>query len=161
EVGGLQLSDSDVQALTESTDGWAAALQLVTLSLRRDGDATGLVNRLSGCSDVIAEFLAENVLDTLEPEVAEFLLATSITQRTCGALASALAGVTRGQAMLEDVERRGLFLHRIDDDPNWFRYHQMFAEFLRGRLERDRPERVEQLHRAASAWFTEHEYLNE
>ena len=51
--------------------------------------------------------------------------------------------MTRGQAMLEEVEQRGLFLQRIDDDPNWFRYHQMFAEFLRRRLERDRPERVE------------------
>ena len=110
---------------------------------------------------MIGEFLAENVLDTLEPELTEFLLATSITERTCGGLASALAEVTRGQAMLEDIERRGLFLQRIDDDPNWFRYHHMFAEFLRRRLERDRPERVEQLHRAASEWFVEHGHLNE
>ena len=83
---------------------------------------------------MVGEFLAENVVDTLEPELREFLLATSITERTCGGLASALAGVTRGQAMLEDVERRGLFLQRMDDDPGWYRYHQMFAEFLRGRL---------------------------
>lgn len=63
--------------------------------------------------------------------------------------------------MLEDIEQRGLFLQRIDEHPNWFRYHHMFAEFLRHRLERDRPERVEQLHRAASEWFAEHGYLNE
>ena len=63
--------------------------------------------------------------------------------------------------MLDEVERRGLFLQRIDDDPDWFRYHQMFAEFLRRRLQRDHPDRVEQLHRAASTWFAEHGYLNE
>src|SRR5262249_60787599 len=40
-------------------------------------------------------------------------------------------------------------------------YHQMFAEFLRHRLERDRPDGVEQLHRDASEWFAEHGYLNE
>ena len=89
------------------------------------------------------------------------MLATSITERTCGPLASELAQVTRGQAMLEDVAQRGLFLQRIDNEPNWFRYHQMFADFLRRRLERDRPERVEQLHRTAAAWFAEHRYLNE
>ncbi len=100
-------------------------------------------------------------MDTLQPEMAEFLLATSITERTCGGLASALAEVPRGQAMLEEVEQRGLFLQRIDDDPDWFRYHPMFAEFLRHRLERDHPERVEGLHRTASAWFAEHGYLNE
>ena len=70
----------------------------------------------------------------------EFLLLTSITERICGGLASALAEVTRGQAMLEEVEQRGLFLQRIDDDRNWFRFHQMFAEFLRRRLERDGPD---------------------
>ena len=91
DVGGLQLSGSDVDALTASTDGWAAALQLAALSLRGGGDACSLIGRLSGASDVVGEFLAENVVDTLEPELREFLLATSITERTCGGLASALA----------------------------------------------------------------------
>src|SRR6478735_7810510 len=161
DVGGLQLSGSDVDALTASTDGWAAALQLAALSLRGGGDANSLIGRLSGASDVVGEFLAENVVDTLEPELREFLLATSITERTCGGLASVLAGVTRGQVMLEDVERRGLFLQRVDDDPGWYRYHQMFAEFLRGRLTHDRPDHLEELHRIASAWFADHGYLNE
>ena len=161
DVGGLQLSGSDVDALTASTDGWAAALQLAALSLRSGGDANSLIGRLSGASDVVGEFLAENVVDTLEPELREFLLATSITERTCGGLASVLAGVTRGQVMLEDVERRGLFLQRMDDDPGWYRYHQMFAEFLRGRLKHDRPDHLEELHRIASAWFADHGYLNE
>ena len=29
----------------------------------------------------------------------------------------------------------------------WYRYHHMFAEFLRRRLERDRPDEVDELHR--------------
>jgi ATP/maltotriose-dependent transcriptional regulator MalT len=161
DVDELQLSESDVEALTTSTEGWVAALQLAALCLRGGGDAAGLVSRLSCATDMIGEFLAENVLDTLEPEMTEFLLATSITERTCGGLASTLAEVPRGQAMLEEIERRGLFLQRIDEDPNWLRYHHMFAEFLRRRLDRDSPERVEQLHRAASDWFVEHGYLNE
>jgi serine/threonine-protein kinase PknK len=161
DVGGLQLSHADVEALTISTDGWAAALQLVSLLLRGGGDATSLLRELCGASDVIHEFLGENVLDTLEPELREFLLVTSITERTCGGLASALSGVLKGQAMLGEVEQRGLFLQRIDADPNWFRFHQMFVEFLRRRLERDQPDRIGQLHSAASAWFAENGYLNE
>ena len=89
------------------------------------------------------------------------MLATSITERTCGALASALSEQPRGLAMLEDVAHRGLFLQRIDNDPEWFRYHQLFAEFLRRRLERGDPERSRRLHRTAAAWFAEHGYLNE
>jgi serine/threonine-protein kinase PknK len=161
DVDGLQLSESDVETLTMSTEGWVAALQLAALALRGGGDTNALLSRLSGATEMIGEFLAENVLDSLEPEMTEFLLATSITERTCGVLASALAEVPRGQAMLEEIERRGLFLQRIDEDPNWFRYHHMFAEFLRHRLDRDQPERVEQLHRTASDWFAEHGHLNE
>ncbi|MGO9506187.1 MAG: protein kinase domain-containing protein [Mycobacterium sp.] len=161
DVSGLELSRGDVEALTTSTDGWAAALQLAALSLRGGSDASTLAGRLSGASDVIREFLGENVLDTLEPDLREFLLATSISERTCGGLASVLARVPNGQAMLGEVEQRGLFLQRIDDAPNWFRFHQMFAEFLRRRFEQDGPDRVEQLHRTASAWFAENGYLNE
>jgi len=161
DMGGLQLSGSDVDALTTSTDGWAAALQLATLSLRGGADADHLLSEMSGANDVIGDFLAENVFDNTEPELAQFLLASSITERICGGLASALAQTTHGQAMLEEVERRGLFLQRVDGDPEWFRYHQMFAEFLRRRLERDHPDRVAHLHAAASTWYAEHGYLSE
>ena len=74
EVSGLELSGGDVEALTISTDGWAAALQLAALSLRGGSDASTLAGRLSGASDVIREFLGENVLDTLEPNLREFLV---------------------------------------------------------------------------------------
>src|SRR6478609_4102069 len=161
DIGGLQLSGNEVEALTTSTDGWAAALQLATLSLRGGADADRLVTEMSGGNDVIGDFLAESVFDTTEPELAQFLLASSITERICGGLATALAETIHGQAMLEEVERRGLFLQRIEGDPEWFRYHQMFAEFLRRRLERDHPDRVAHLHVCASTWYSEHGYLSE
>ena len=161
DIGGLRLAAGDVDALTTSTDGWAAALQLATLSLRGGADADHLVTAMSGANDVIGDFLAENVFDNTQPELAQFLLASSITERICGGLASALAQTTHGQAMLEEVERRGLFLQRVDGDPDWFRYHQMFAEFLRRRLERDHPDRVAHLHASASTWYAEHGYLSE
>ncbi|MBY0289252.1 MAG: protein kinase [Mycobacteriaceae bacterium] len=161
DAGDLKLARPDVEKLIASTDGWAAALQLAALSLRGGTDVDILLQRLSGASDVIHEFLAENVLDALEPDLREFLLTVSITERTCGAMVSALTAVSNGQARLEEAEQRGLFLYRTDDDPSWFRFHQMFAEFLRRRLERDGPDRVEQLHRAASAWFADNGYLNE
>jgi serine/threonine-protein kinase PknK len=161
DFGGLQLSTADVQALATSTDGWAAGLQLATLSLRSGADAHHLVTEMSGANEMIGDFLAESVLDSLDQDLAQFLLASSITERICGGLASALGQTTRGQAMLEEVERRGLFLQRVDGDPEWFRYHQMFAEFLRRRLERDYPDHVAQLHATAATWYAEHNYLSE
>ncbi|OBH00091.1 serine/threonine-protein kinase [Mycobacterium sp. E3247] len=161
ETIGLQLAGSDVTALTASTDGWVAGLQMAKLSLRGGGDPGALVSRMSGESEEVGEFLAENVLDILDPQLVDFMMATAITERICGELASVLAGVDGGHATLEEVERRGLFLRHIDHDPQWFRYHQMFAGFLRRRLERDDPGRLHDLHRAASAWFAEHGHISE
>ena len=161
DLGGLPLDSEDVIELRDSTDGWVAALQLASLSLRGRADPSELIAGLSGRHHAIGEFLAENVLDTLEPEMLDFLLATSITERTCGSLAGALAHTARGQAMLEAAEDRDLFLRHIDDERTWFRYHTLFAEFLRRRLERDQPDRVRELHRVASRWFCDHSLLRE
>ena len=159
ELGGLDLDHADVEELTAKTDGWVAALQLASLSLRGRDDPVRLIGTMSGRHHAISEFLAENVLDTLEPSMLDFLLATSITERICGDLASALSGVPDGQAMLQQVEERDLFLRRIDEQ--WFRYHQLFGDFLRHRLGRDEPERVVRLHRVASTWFAEHQLVSE
>jgi serine/threonine-protein kinase PknK len=159
ELGGLDLDHTDVAELTAKTDGWVAALQLASLSLRGREDPDRLIDTMTGRHHAISEFLAENVLDTLEPSMLDFLLATSITERICGDLASELSGVPDGQAMLEQVEERDLFLRRCDEQ--WFRYHQLFAEFLRHRLNRDEPERVVALHGVASQWFAEHRLVSE
>ena len=107
DLGGLDLDHSDVEALTATTDGWVAALQLASLSLRECEDPARLIGTMTGRHHAISEFLAENVLDTLEPAMLDFLLATSITERICGELASALSGVAGGQSMLEQVAGAG------------------------------------------------------
>ena len=156
---GLALDHTDIENLTTSTDGWVAALQLASLSLRGCDDPSRLIATMTGRHHAISEFLAENVLDTLEPSMLDFLMATSITDRICGDLAATLSGVTRGLEMLEEVKERDLFLNRIDDQ--WFGYHHLFAEFLRHRLDRDQPDRVAGLHRIASQWFAEHRLVSD
>ena len=159
DLSGLDLDHADVEELTLKTDGWVAALHLASLSLRGRDDPVRLIGTMTGRHHAISEFLAENVLDTLEPSMLDFLVATSITERISGDLASALSGVPGGQAMLKYVEERDLFLRRIDEQ--WFRYHQLFLDFLRHRLSRDDPERVVQLHHTASTWFAEHRFVSE
>ena len=161
EVAGLDLQSRDVTDLRNSTEGWVAALQLASLSLRGAVAPAEVISHISGRHHAIADFLAENVLSALEPGMLRFLLATSITERICGSLASALSGEPRGQAMLEEVEARDLFLRRIDETGDWFRYHQLFAEFLRRRLDRDHPELTTPLHRKASEWFASEHMLVE
>lgn len=160
-AGGLALRPADIAHLTASTEGWVAALQLAALSLRNADDPSDLIDHLSGRHHAIGDFLAENVLDGLEPRLLEFVLRTSITERLSGSLASALSGMPDATALLEEVEARDLFLIRSDTDRDWFRYHHLFAEFLRRRLERDHPDWMTDLHRVAYRWFADHQFLRE
>lgn len=160
-INRLDLTRDDIASLHESTDGWVAALQLSSLSLRGQSDVSEIVRKISGRHQVIGEYLAENVLATLEPELLDFLLSTSITERICADLAATLSGVRRGQAMLEEVQARDLFLQPLDLDGAWYRYHHLFEDYLRKRLERDEPERVLELHRKAAHWYAEHQHINE
>jgi serine/threonine-protein kinase PknK len=161
DMNGLVLTDSEIARLTASTDGWAAALQLASLSLRGAKEPRSLIDHLSGRHRTIGEYLVENVLDGVEPRILEFLLATSITGRICGDLARALTEIPNAQALLEEVEQRDLFLRALDDERHWFRYHHLFAEFLQRRLEREAPERIARLHHVAAKWFAESGMLSD
>ncbi|MEV6324453.1 protein kinase [Nocardia sp. NPDC051787] len=157
----LHLSDADVNRLRESTEGWVAALQLASLSLRGKDDPGVHLDQISGQHYAIGEYLMENVVSALEPAMLDFVTRTAVTDTICGDLAEALTGVQSGQERLEEVRRRDLFLRSVDDELRWFRYHGLFADFLRRRLIRQHPGRLEQLHLTASTWFAGHEMLTE
>jgi ATP/maltotriose-dependent transcriptional regulator MalT len=59
--------------------------------------------------------------------------------------------------MLENLERENLFITPLDDERAWFRFHPLFADFLRGELERRRADEVPELHRRAAAWYAAHD----
>jgi LuxR family maltose regulon positive regulatory protein len=153
DVMGLTLSAEDVAALEEITEGWIAALQLAALSMQGRGDASGFVEAFSGSNRHVLDFLAEEVLERQPEGVREFLLKTSVLVRLSAPLCDALTGHEDGQQMLERLEHDNLFITALDDDRGWYRYHHLFADFLRGRLERETPGLVRELHLCASGWY--------
>jgi ATP/maltotriose-dependent transcriptional regulator MalT len=158
---GLDLTTANVAQLEESTDGWAAALQLASLSLREQPDPAALIEHLSGRHEAIGEYLASNVLDSLEPDLLNFLLSTCITKQICSGLATALTDNRHSRNILDEIEKRDLFLRRTDPEGTWFQYHHLFAEYLLHRLERDEEDRIPELHRRAAHWFAEHQMLSQ
>ncbi len=63
------------------------------------------------------------------------------------------AGPVDGQAMLEALEEMNLFVIPLDDERHWYRYHHLFADVLRKRLEHQYPQMLPELHRRASQWY--------
>ena len=152
---GLALPDQAVAALAERTEGWAAGLQLAGLSLRGQDDVAAFVAAFTGSHRFVLDFLAGEVLERQSEQVRTFLLETSVLERLSGPLCDAVTGRTGSQALLEQVERAGLFLVPLDEVRGWWRYHHLFADLLRARLEQQ-PGRAEQLHCNAATWYAEH-----
>jgi LuxR family maltose regulon positive regulatory protein len=161
EAAGPGLPAEAVAVLVARTEGWAAGLQLAGLSLRGRTDAAGFVAAFSGSHRFVLDYLADEVLDGQPGPVRAFLLETSVLEQLSGQLCDAVTGRADSQAMLQDIERAGLFLLPLDEVRGWWRYHHLFADLLRARLQSEQPGRVLTLHRAAGAWCEEHDLADD
>ncbi|MBI5439931.1 MAG: hypothetical protein HY900_01835 [Deltaproteobacteria bacterium] len=151
----LALDDEEAATLNRNVEGWAAALQLAALALAGRSDHRAFIDSFSGAFSDVGDYLAEEVLSRQPEEVRGFLLRTSVLDRLCASLCDAVVGGTGGGRLLSHLERANLFLVPLDPGRQWYRYHNVFREFLRGRLERDQPGAARELHLAASQWFAD------
>jgi LuxR family maltose regulon positive regulatory protein len=156
---GLDLAADAIGSFHTQLEGWVAGLQLVSLSLLRQRETAPVV--ISGRHRFIADYLSEDVLVHLPEEIRRFLLQTSILDRLCGSLCDAVTRSPGGQEMLELLERENLFLVPLDASREWFRYHQLFADFLRAGCQRQYPREIRELHRRASRWYLDHDLPEE
>ena len=161
EAVGAELPGAAVAALVARTEGWAAGLQLAGLSLRGHADPAGFAAAFSGSHRFVLDYLADEVLDGQPGQVRAFLLETSVLERLSGELCDAVTGRAGSQVMLQDIERAGLFLVPMDEMRGWWRYHHLFADLLRARLQAEQPGLVPALHRAAAAWCEEHDLADD
>ena len=153
EVMKLDLSPQDVAALEERTEGWIAGLQMAALSMAGRKDISGFIKVFSGSHRFILDYLVEEVLDRQPRDVQEFLLRTSILERMTAPLCNAVTGTDSSQTILAQLEQANLFLSPLDDERRWYRYHHLFADLLRNRLEQTQADQVPALHRRAAEWY--------
>src|SRR6266699_2313140 len=162
---GLNLSAEDITALETRTEGWIAGLQLAALSMQGHEDTTSFITSFTGSHHFVLDYLVEEVLGQQPESIQTFLLRTSILDRLCGQLCDAvlLDPSVSGQATLEYIEHANLFLVPLDNERRWYRYHQLFADLLRQRLQQrnasstgDEVRDVTELHSRASVWYEDH-----
>jgi LuxR family maltose regulon positive regulatory protein len=123
----------EVVRLDARTEGWAAGLQLIalTLPMQRDQAAIGRVlDTISGSHRHIVTYFLSEVLATQPELVQRFLLQTSGLQRLSAALCDAVTGQSDGAAMLHQLERTNVFVFPLDETGTWYRYHPLFAEAM-------------------------------
>jgi LuxR family transcriptional regulator, maltose regulon positive regulatory protein len=151
---GVQISDADLALLHQRSEGWPAVLQMAALSLRGTTDPARLARVLEVRSQDTADYFISEVLEQQPPELAQFMLDTSIL--TGVLTADACAAVTGRQdaaALLRGIDSAHLFLVALDDDRTSFRYHRLVRQVLRAESRaRDRV-REQMLQLRAAEWF--------
>jgi LuxR family maltose regulon positive regulatory protein len=147
---GVEAEPAIVDRLLGRTEGWPAALQLAAISLRASADAGAAAAAFSGTQRFVIDYLADEVLASLDAELRDFLVRLSVADRFDSALAGALTGRDDAAQLLARAERSNLFVVPLDADGRWYRLHGLFADCLRAELG---PDHLAELRRIAAAWL--------
>ena len=153
-VMGLNLSAAEIAALETRTEGWIAGLQLAAISMQGHPDTASFIQSFTGSHHFVLDYLMEEVLNQQSESIQAFLLHTSILGRLCGSLCEAVFPDSPGQETLEYLEHANLFVVPLDDERRWYRYHHLFADLLRQRLQQS--DNVTVYHIRASQWYEDH-----
>ena len=158
---GLNLSREDIKAMVNRTEGWIAGLQLASIALQGKKDMSGYIQGFTGSQEYIADYLSDEVMNHQSKQVQEFLLKTSILEHLSSQLCDAVTEQKDSQQILQQLRSSNLFLTPLDDQGQWFRYHQLFADLLHQRLLESHADEVPHLYLKASRWFEEKDLLAE
>jgi LuxR family maltose regulon positive regulatory protein len=150
---GVGISDADLALVHARTEGWAAALQMAALSLQAARDPVQVASALEVRSGGIAAYLVSEVLDQQPPEVAQFMLETSILGTLDADVCAAVTGKPGTAQMLRRIDAAHLFLVALDDERLCFRFHPLVRQVLRAELRaRDRAAEL-RLQLRAAQWY--------
>lgn len=150
---GVTLSEADLALLHERSEGWPAALQMVTLSLRSAPDPDSAAQALQVRNHAIADYFVAEVLDRQPAEVARFMLDTSVLGELTAAACAALTARQDAAALLHRIDTDHLFLVALDEERTSFRYHQLVSQTLRAELRAKDPARERLLQLRSATWY--------
>ncbi len=157
----VALSTADITTLHACTEGWVTGLQFAALSMQHYSDVHRLLQSLTGDNRYILDYLMDEVFQRQPAEVQDFLLKTSVLERFSAPLCDAVTGHKESDSILLALERANLFIESLDEVRRWYRYHHLFGDLLRHRLETRLPDQVRTLHIQAAQWFAANGFLED
>lgn len=180
DIMGFHLDKKSIAVLENRTEGWITGLQLAALSLRYCEDTPDFIEGFSGTNRFILDYLLEEVLTSQSPEIQRFLLYTSVLDRLSAPLCDFLLEIDempipgenrsphsgsqfhiQSAPVLASLERANLFLTPLDNERTWYRYHHLFTDLLRSRLQQIHPDLIHPLHIRACTWLEQEGLITE
>ncbi|HEX4751508.1 MAG TPA: LuxR C-terminal-related transcriptional regulator [Solirubrobacterales bacterium] len=153
---GLHLDPRQVDILVRRTEGWPAALHLAGLALRDAPDLDEAIARFAGDDRFVVDYIRDEFLEPVTRRQLDFLRRASILDRLSGDLCDSVLERRGSATQLRELSRTNMLLTPLDRRDEWFRFHPLFREMLRGELRRSEPEDEPGLDRRASDWWAAH-----
>ena len=134
----------------KQTEGWPVAVQLARVQ-RRTSPSEPILAGVDG--GLIASYLTEQILSSLEEETQEFLLAVSFLDRFNPDLTNFVMNQPAAWGRIEALSSLAALFVPLDNEGGWYRLHHLFAEYLRElQTRRNSVQATEYLLRA-SEWY--------
>jgi LuxR family transcriptional regulator, maltose regulon positive regulatory protein len=157
----LSLDDALLADLLQRTQGWIAGLQLTMLAWQAGAaDPAQLPLFARADNRLLSDYLIDEVLARQPELLRTFLLDCALLEQLHPALCTAVTGRADSADLLEEAERRGLFIEPVTPHGDWYRLHALFREQLLARLRRRRglPE-LQSAARRAADWLAAHDAI--
>ncbi|WP_076997636.1 LuxR C-terminal-related transcriptional regulator [Variovorax sp. KK3] len=135
--------------LFERTQGWAAGLCL-GLEASEQSSASA-PRRVWQSRRHLFDYLASEIFQALPVELQQFLLRCSVLSELTAERCALVTGQSNVEGLLDELERRRLFVSVLDEEELTLRLHDLFRDFLEERLRRLNPHEVPGLLRRAAA----------
>lgn len=163
-VGG-DLSEEIMQQLAARTEGWVTALRFAALAIRAGTKPQDVIKEISISGNrYLMEYFLDEIWAQQSPALQEFLLKSSVLDRFTIELADAVLEWQHGEDTRGLVQQllRNELVTAISGEQEWYRYHRLLRDFLRGRARAECGKAtILQLHRRASFWYAQQGFVTE
>ena len=131
------LDPAALARLLEKTEGWPAAMELLTLALNDTPDAGRLIADFATTERGVLEYLSDAVFGRLPAGQRALVHQLAQFDRFCADLVAAALGQGSPEVLFAELQRRHLFMIPLDRQGRWFRFHHLVGEYLRRHDPRD------------------------
>jgi len=183
---GLTVTDDLLTTIYKQTEGWAAGIQLVAMTVT-DTQTFALRHGSTLAQHFITEYLLDEVIAKQPDSVKTFLRIAAVLERFCAPLCHAImadgpslatevvyqqesfntkqcstAPFVAAQTTIEYLLQQNLFVIALDANNHWYRFHHLFQEMLQSLLRKECSiEQIAAIHARAGHWFAQHQLVNE
>ena len=149
---GVRLADPELALVHRRSEGWAAGLQMAALSIHGSPDPATAAGRVQLHRHAVAGYFLDEVLSHQPPQVADFMLATSVLDELSVPACTAVCGAGSAK-MLDFLYGAHMFVAITDDEAGTYRYHHLIKGVLQTELRARDPAREKRLHQAAARYM--------